>query len=322
VTTVASDYSSGSFATVSLSDWSIDDGLFVSSSDTAVSTDEGWVFQINRYGFDTVRLYEPGTWGEPIWEQDVGELSNPHDAEICNGDLFVSLYGKDFMGVYDLSSGILKGTVDLSAYQDSSDVGPEATKLVELDGMLYVSMNRLNRDKGWIDAGGMVAEIDCASMATTNAWPVAGNTEIYPWHGEDKLLVTGRAFGDDVGGLYALDPAAETVTLIVESVDTSFSGVAANGDTAIVIGMADDFSSYNTYCVDLVDGVADMIDESGSYLTKAVANTNGEAWITAAVPWIDPKASSGIIVYDIETCSELTSTPLEFGFAPNAVAFY
>ena len=74
LTSVSSDYSTGAFASVDLSDWSITDELFVTASDAAVSADEGMVFQVNRLGYDNVRMYEPGSWGEPIWEQSVGDL--------------------------------------------------------------------------------------------------------------------------------------------------------------------------------------------------------------------------------------------------------
>jgi hypothetical protein len=307
---------------VDLSDWSISDELFVTASDAAVSADEGMVFQINRLGYDNVRMYEPGSWGEPIWEQSMGDLANPHVGNICNGDLFVTLYGRDYIGVYDLSNGTILGTVDLSEFNDADDTGPEASTMVEVDGKLYVGLNRLDRDSSWSDEGGVVAEVDCASMAVTNSWSIGGNTSVHPWHGTDNVLVTARGYGKDAGGLYAIDTKAGTSSMIVETGSDSLSGLAAEGDAAVAISLASDYSHYSVHCIDIAGGTISTLEETSSYLTGATANNLGEAWITAGSSWIDSSAPSGVFVYDIASCSSLAKDPLGFSLNPNSVAFY
>ena len=322
ITTASSDYSTGSFAAVSLSDWSVTDEIFVTAGDSVVASDEGWVFQLNRYTHDTVRLYEPGSWREPLWEQDVGELSNPHDAELCGGALFVSLYGRDFIGVYDLASGTLEGTVDLSAFSDGDDVGPEASALVEVDGKLYAGLNRLNREDGWVSVGGAVVEIDCDSLSVSGAWDVGGNTNIYAWPGTGKLLVGAEAHGEDVAGLYALDPSAGSAELLVDSGTEGLSGVVAHGDDAVAISLASDYSSYAIHCIDLSSGALATVETTSSYLTGAVGNDAGEAWISSGSSWIEPGAPSGVFVYDVATCSALTTAPISLSLYPFSMAFY
>ena len=322
IATVSSDYATGSFSTVDLSDWAVEDDLFITSGDSAVSVDEGWVFQINRYGYDNIRLYEPGEWSEPIWEQSLGDLANPYDANLCNGDLFVSLYGEDFIGVYDPASGLLTGTVDLSAFNDGDGVGPEGGGMVEVGGKLYIGMNRLDRNGGWADVGGAVAEIDCESMSVSDSWSIGGNTSVHPWPGTDSVLVTAREFGDDVGGLYAIDTTAGSAELIVETGTDNLSGIAAHGDAAVAISLASDYSHYAVHCIDLADGSLTTVEESVSYLNGVKGNDLGEAWITAASSWIDSSAPSGVFVYDIETCSSLTTDPIGLSLYPLGIAFY
>ena len=300
----------------------VTDELFVTSGDPAVSADGGWVFQINRYAYDSVRLYAPGDWSEPLWEQDLGDLSNPYVADICGDDLFVTLYGRDYVGVYDLDTGTLKGTVDLSAYSDGDSIGPEGGSMVELGGKLYVGLNRLNRDGGWVSAGGKVVEIDCAARAVTRDWSIGGNTVVQHWPGTDKLLVRAAAYGEDPSGLYGLDPAADKVTLLVESTDGNFSGAAAVGSTAVATALAGDYSHYTVYCIDLAQGVADVLEETTSYLTGVAQNDRGEAWVSAGSSWIDSSAPSGIFIYDIATCTAQADSPLSFSLYPFDVAFY
>ncbi len=323
VATVASDYSTGSFATVSLDDWTVNDELFVTSGDPAVSADEGMVFQINRYGSDTMRMYEPGTWDAPVWETALEDGSNPHEARVCDGKVFTTLYGADSIGVYDPSTGNLAGAVDLSGFADSDATGPEADTLVELDGKLYVAMNRLNRDAYWADEGGVVAEVDCSGETVSASWSVGGNTTVHPWPGQDgELLVLARAYGDDASGIYALDPAADTVSYIGGLDGYDPIGIAAWGDRAIVAGLASDWSSYAIACVDLGTGETLSLDTTNSYITDVAVNDRGEAWLAAGPSWLDPDADAGLFVYDIATCTEMDGSPIGLSLYPMSVAFY
>ena len=233
------------------------------------------------------------------------------------------LYGTDHLAIYDASGGTLTGTVDLSAYNDTDDVGPEPSSIVEVDGMLYVGLNRLNRDGGWVDDGGMVVEVDCDTEEATRAWDVGGNTQVHAWEGSGKVLATARAYDQDPSGLYVIDPAQGTVSNLIDTGVESLSSIAAFEDAAIAISLASDYSSYDVHCIDLTTGDLTTLEQTTSYLTSARANDLGEAWITASNSWIDPKAPSGLFVYDIASCSSLTgSDALELSLAPNSVAFY
>ena len=68
VASVASDYSLGALATVALDDWSVADELAAVSGDPLVVQDGDWIFQINRGGYDNIRVYEPGRWDAPLHE--------------------------------------------------------------------------------------------------------------------------------------------------------------------------------------------------------------------------------------------------------------
>lgn len=321
VTTVSSDVTTGSFATISLDDWSVSDELFVTSGDGVVSSDDDMVFQINRLGIDTVRMYTPGEWTEPVWEKELADLSNPGPADVCDGKLFIALYGTATLGVYDPSNGNLTGTVDLSSFDDGDGVGPEPGSLVEVGGKLYVGMNRLDRANGWVDAGGAVAEVDCGTMAVTNQWAVGGNTTVHAWPGSEQLLVLARAFGGDVGGLYSLDPsgAPEWVASVVGE---EFSGVAANGEHAVAISLASDYSHYAHHCIDLTTGEVTSSTNTAAYYSAISGNDRGEAWVVASPSWIDGAAPTGITVFDIETCEERTAAPIALSLSPKDISFF
>ena len=75
-------------------------------------------------------------------------------------------------------------------------------------------------------------------------------------------------------------------------------------------------------CIDLGDwsySLAEMVD---NYVPGLTGNDRGEAWISARSHWSNPAAANGAIVYDIESCSALTSTPVSTVLAPSSIAFY
>ena len=324
VTTVASDYSTGSIAAVDMEAWIATDELFVTSSDPGVVAEDGWVFQINRYGHDSVRKYSAGDWAAPLWEQSMGEYSNPYDVEICNGDLFVSLYGANHMAVVDLETGASKGQVDLSAFADTDGLSPEATSIVEVDGKLYVSLQQMDTTQTyWASEGGKVVEVDCASMAVTQSWNVGGNTNLMAWPESGKVLAGAEAFGDDTAGLYVIDTVAGTKSQLVDSaaLGVNILDVAVVGDKAMAISIKADWSAYVLSCMDLSTGDLLSSEETNSYLTSISANNRGEAYVTAGSSWLDAAAPSGLAVYDVESCTAKGDW-MSFSMYPTSVAFY
>jgi len=322
ITTVASDYTTGTFATVDLESWEITDELFVTSGDPSVSVSEGAVFQLNRYGYDAVRRYEPGSWNTPLWEVAFEDLSNPHVARVCDGAVFVTLYDQGEVGVYDLDSGEALDSVDLSAFDDADSSGPEPSTMVLYDGKLYVGLERLERDDGWVDAGGMVVEIDCAQRAVTRSWSVGGNTAVHAWLEGEGVLVRARAFGDDAGGLYALDPAADSLELRVDMGDEQPSEVGAYGGAAVVTSQSADWSSSSVHHLDLAAGTIVSSQQTDAYYTDVAANDWGQAWVTTGESWMNPDAPSGLWVYDISDGSLVSDVPIQLSLHPRAVAFY
>ncbi len=322
VATVASDYSTGSFASVSLDDWSVADELFVTSGDPAVSASQGSVFQLNRFGYDTVRRYQAGSWGAPLWEQALEDHSNPYVARICDGAVFVTQYDTAGVAVLDLDTGERLGTVDLGAWADADSVGPEPSTLVEHEGMLYAGLNRLDRDQGWIDAGGAVVEIDCAARAATRSWAAGGNTTVHPWPDSGKLLVLARAFGDDPGGVYALDPAADSLEHLLSVEGEELTHIGAVGDQALATSLATDWSHNAHHCIDLAEAALRSSETTDSYITAMASNDRGEAWVALGVSWMDPHAPTGLMVYDIAGCSALSEQPIGLSLYPVGIDFH
>jgi hypothetical protein len=321
VTTASSDYATGAFATVDMDDLAVQDELFPVAGDASAVATGGLVFQLNRFGYDTVRRYTPGEWTVPDWEVEVGDLSNPVDAEVCDGRLFVSLYGTDHLGIYNVDTGLVSGAVDLSAFADGDGVGPEPAAMVQVGGRLYVGLNRLDRTDGaWSDAGGMVVEVDCAAGQVTDSWDVGGNTEVYDaWDGQ--VVVGARAFGDQSGGIWVVQPGGGAALVVdLDAVGQDAVGAAVWGDRAVVLTMAADYSGHGVHCLDLTTGELDGSADSNAFLSGVVTDGAGEAWVTAGWSWLDPEGERpGIDRYDVDTCARV-GAPIRFSLAPSSVS--
>ena len=325
---VSIDYAVGTFSTVSIEGWSVAEGIFPATGDSTVVVDEGKVLVLNRFGYDTMQIYEPGSWSAPQAELSLseGELStNPQDAATCGGKLFVSLLSRDWLGIWDPETGVRTGKVDLSAFNDSDGVGPEPIDLVVEGSRLWVALQRLDEDDGWVDEGGMVVAIDCATEEIEGSWSVAGNTRIFPWPDHPGVLAAARAYGEDPAGIYAVDATSGARLLApMDSLELVPTALAAWGERAIATVVTEDGSSQGIACVDLGSGESALAESTTRFLTDIAGNELGEAWVGAHWGWLDPDAAEpGVLVYDIEGCSSLTpESPISLTLAPYSIAFY
>jgi hypothetical protein len=326
VATVARDYSVGALATVDLDTMQIREELATISGDARLAFDDGTLIVLNGYGVDTVRLYEPGVWTAPRVEIGMsdGSPTNPHDAAICDGKLFVLLYETNAIAVHDPDSGEEVGSVPLGAYADDDGL-PEPWNLVEIDGALYVALNRLDRDDAWSDRGGLVVEVSCDTESVGRTWSTAGNPMVHRWVDDARILVSTRAYAGDPGGLSILDTRDGSYTALVgqDVLGGTADEATAFGSRAIVAALATDYECTAIQCVDLETGEVEVIDTTVDFVTAVVGNERGEAWIGTDWGWVDPDgALPRLRVFDVATCSESMEEPLRTTLAPYSLTFY
>lgn len=316
--TVSDDYAVGALATVSLDDWAVRDQLTDISADPAVVATGEYVFQLNRYGYDTVRVYEPGEWSAPISEFALADLSNPHDVAMCGGAAFIAQYGTESLAVYNPDNGVLVGEVDLSSLSDGDGAAEVGTLVVAENGRLYVGVRALERTE-WQSAGGAVAEVDCSSRTVSAHWEAA-SPDVYAWPDDPSVVaVYERSAGLRL--LYTTSGELGPVVVSTGALGGEVDGFAAWGGRGVAIVASEDYD-YSVVCVDPEDEAVVSVDRLEHYLISVAGNDRGEAWISARPHWTDPTASGGVLVYDIAACTELTEAPIATALAPYSIAFY
>ena len=179
--------------------------------------DPNTIIQINRLGMDSIRLYEWEKWSVPNVEWSVGERANPHDAVLCDDEILLSMYNRDFIGVYD-KDGNLTREISLSEYvlPEDEDGNPEASSMLRYGDSVFVALNQLNALDGFSTVGkGRILEYSCSAQEITNTWEVDPNpslvsfTEITSDDSPKMILQTG-SLGDWNGGLSIFDPTSDT----------------------------------------------------------------------------------------------------------------
>jgi hypothetical protein len=299
MTTLSNDYAVGSLSIASQETWEVASDVASTHADAVVSWSGGAVWVINRLRMDTVRRYELGAWTAPELEVSVVEGSNPHDARVCGERLYVSLYERDHLLVLDPHTGEELGRVDLAGEADADGL-PEASDLVVVGERLYVGLQRMRRDAGWVaDAEGRVVEVDCTSGEIGRVWAVGPNPSLRV-AGEQLYVVS-------AAGLQriALEGAAE-VELVT---GPPSSGAWVDGDVSEAgVGMliARRGSEHVLACVDLGTGAVVEAERLSNFLSSVRLSADGEAWVAARQGWEDPSLLGGLIVYDAVACESLT----------------
>ncbi len=302
----------------------ISDGLLgLSGSDWVPQTADGSVWLLGRYGIDVVRRYADTEFGAPTFEVSTGAGTNPQALAWCGGRLYLSRYdvGDDGGGdvvVLDPDTGAQTARIDLGAWAESADGTPEPAQLVPLGDTLYVALERLDRDAGWVpDPTGRVLAIDCVSGAVVDEYVTGPNPDIEP-AGPALAVRTDT-------GIQFLVPG-EGLTSVLEpdalSGAVDFLGLGAAGDAGLVVLEQGGDPGNEVWCLDLRTGARELLDTRAERAWSVRSGPDGRVWVLWRDHWATGEIETGgIAVYDPAACSEITDGLLVFPSDPAAIAF-
>ena len=325
------DFTVGALAEVALDTLEVTDEITATTGDSVVRVDGGYVIVINRFQHDSVRLYDPDDLLTPRTEFSAGAGSNPQEALLCAGRLFVTRLELDSIGVYDPESGLPVGDVDLTAWADDDGI-PEAATMARVDDSLYVGLQRLDRDDAWLPAadGGRVVEVDCDTMEVARGWTTAPNVVVreHPRRSGALLLSDGPYWTADnlvatEGGVRELDLAEDEVgdyLLTEESLGGHIVGLVASASGYGLLVTAED-EGHRILCLDMEDWTTTELAFTSGWIPEVGVSDQGLAFVPIR-GWIDPQLQGGVVVYDLQDCSNVTGDDwLRFSLDPFSVAF-
>lgn len=323
----STDYMVYSLGTLDLETRGLSDSLTALPGDATVSTlTDGRIYNLNRFGYDVLRIYDQGQWDSPVLERSVGDgTANPHGVVLCADELYVGLYGDTIIKVLNPSTGALAGAVDLSDYAEGDDIA-EVTTLLCRDERIFAVAQQL--DSAWRSEGGTVLEIDTASKTVVASHPVSPNPRAYvhPTDSDTLVLFSGH-FGEGDGGLHTFDltTGIESASIVADAdLGITFSTFAGWGDKGVILGNSYDYTSTVILCVDLTDwSMTEGLVITG-YTGTVSADNHGTAWI--GVPVVrndagDVMSPTGLQAFDIDTCTA-SGDLIETTLGPSSIDFY
>jgi hypothetical protein len=304
--TVSDDYAVAALATIRLDDLAVRDTITDVTGDPGIHASGGYVFQTNRYGYDSVRVYEPGSWAAPLTEFALEDLANPYDVDVCGAEAFITQHGSTELAVVLPETGALVDTVDLSAWADADGLPEPAAAMPVPEGLL-VSVQNFDRDDSWAEVGGAVLTVDCATHEVTSDTAVATPT-LMAW--DEGVLIHEAGVG-----IRAWD---EGVGPVLAELPNTLVGGAGVGDKALVV--TEDDGTYSVVCADLGTGEVEVAEVTSHFITDLELH-DGQAWLAARQHWTAPEGAKGVVIWDIASCEKVTAAPLATTLAPSAISF-
>ena len=299
--TVAMDYSVGALATFDTESSTLTENISSISGDPALVMDGGWLWQLNRYQYDTLRKYDPENLQVPVAEVSLASAvgsSNPHDVAICSDQLFVSLYGENRIPILDQASLEQLNEIDISEWADADGI-PEASSMVVVGDQLYVALQRLDRNTGFIPQTSITLQIDCSSQSMVNNWEMGSNIELIEW--DDTVAMVTQSTDTLEAGVFAWDG---TNWNRVWTADGSMSSVEYKDNRLFYSSLNASQTEYVLYCVDMTSGTQSTSDTWSEYITDLLIEDLTTGWVGAHWGWSDVANSQpGLYRVDLDACT-------------------
>jgi len=247
---------SGDVSIISLEDYSIDNTNFGTGTDTTVSTNNEHYYHLGRTPEGNVTKFHinnPENYLSQHKAQETNDVSsNPHKLIVKDENTaFLIRYEKSEIWIVNPSAAnnetYKTGSIDLSNYA-GDDGTPEATDAILIDNKLYVLMQNLDRNNGWIPGIGYLAifdtdndneEIDTNSDDSTPhgiALSVTNPNEMDYLETNNTLYIAGVGpySVDYTGGIEAIDTTDYSSNIIIDRTDTSIQSFGQTKHVAIL----------------------------------------------------------------------------------------
>jgi hypothetical protein len=331
------DYSTGSCSTIELDgSYAVTQNVASIHSDAVARYHDGYIYVINRYGADNIRILDPDNAFATVREFSTGNLSNPQDvAFAAPNKMYVSRNNSNTLWIGNPQTGAQTGSIDLSAFADADGLC-EMQYMLLVGDRLFVSIQRLDRNTPWWPPVGTsyVAVIDTGTDTLVDVDPGTPGTQAIQLAYADPFSeiqidpLTGYLYVSCVGFSGLLDGGVELIdTATLSLAGTMLAESAAAGDirdVEIVDGQVGYAIIQNTsFNTDLImfnpsaGTKTQTIYSPGDYVIQDIdLGPTGELFLSDRTP-----LAPGIRVYEALSGAEITSSPIDVGLPPFDLTF-
>jgi hypothetical protein len=331
---VATDFTTGSFGTISLDPprqvQPASPARRINADATARAFD-GLVYVINRFLADNIQVLDPARDFATVWQCSTAPGTNPHDIAILDQSrAYVTRYDVAELLVVNPSvgpdcSGFTVETIDLSPFADADGI-PEMDQMALVDGLLYVAVQKLDRNNFFSPTGpGGIVVIDTATNQPIDEITLSGGDPLAATKG---LTVIGNALVvAETGSFGVTDGGIERVNLVTRTAEGFFiteaelggditDFVLVSGDIGYAVVSKPDFTN-NLVAFDPTKGIATRtILDSVQYIPDIELNDRGELFASDRTT-----GHSGIRILRARDGVDLTDQPIDLGLPPFEMVF-
>jgi hypothetical protein len=330
------DYSSGSASVIWLDpEHTTEIGVAPVYSDAVARWHGGLVYVINRVGADNIQILDPEDDFSTLSQHSVGNGTNPKDIAFVSPDkIFVSRYDSNELLIMNPATGAHLGTIDLSQFADGDGLC-EMDHMIMKDGILFVSIQRIDRNNYWMPVGdSYIAVIDAAADSLIDVDPGTPGTQAIPLtasnpftdlkfdsDGYTILVACAGLWGVTDGGIEKIDPVS------MSSQGFMITEAAAGGD----INEFEILSADKGYIILATPSfTTDIIPFDPSAGTAGPPIYSPPGWVLNDIE-ISPEGelfvadqtstSPGIWIWDTSVDTLITSSPKSTGLPPFQICF-
>lgn len=318
------DYSSGNLAVLAEGASEAQVDVLPIHSDNAVFSYAGALYVVEKFGKDNIIKVDADDLSPSgvVYQYSVGNGANPQAiAFVSAGRAYVTRYGDTKLWIINPNAAsevnFKIGEIDLSEYADDDGL-PEMAPLTLIGGKLYVGIQRLDRNSGWVPLDAKVVVIDTATDAVIKVIALEkGNPQAMAAFGGMLYVSTGGSLFDPTDG--AIEQIAlstdEHAGLLVTEADLggNAGGLAIrSGDKGYVV-----VGSWPDYVVKPFDPGTGAIGEAlpgPSEVSTMAIGPSGSLYVLDR-----SQETPGVYVYNAK--DQLTAGPISTGLPPNTIAF-
>lgn len=215
----ATDYSTGSFATVTLDSprtVSTPNSSSTISSDAVCFFYQPYIYVVNRFGFDNIQIFNPENNYNLVAEYSVGTGTNPQKITVVNDDkAYVSRLAASDLLIINPLTGEGRGSIDMSAYADD-DGFPEMAMMYyhSASQTLFVALQRLDISTFMNVPPSYVVAIDTTSDTISNVIQLEGinpASDFFYRESNNMLYISDvNTFTVNDGGIEMIDVSSKT----------------------------------------------------------------------------------------------------------------
>jgi hypothetical protein len=310
-------------------------------SDAVLRSSGGLTIVLNRFLADNVQILGPKL--RTRLQCGTGPGSNPHDVVVLApgkratvpGKAYVTRYGgRDLWVIDPAARGCRRfhtGSIDLASYGDRDGI-PEMDQLALVGSRLFVTVQRLDRDRGFVptDFSSVVvvdtttdAAIGAIRLTGSNAFGDASGIAHEPGGSRLAISTPGDIYTVGDGGIQWIDPetmTADPAGFFVTEDDlggnvTDFVLVSASKAYAVV--QARDLKN-ELVAFDPTNpaGSATTIFSRDGFVPDIALAPDGTVWIADQA-----RPSFGVRILDPATDAFLTMRPIDVGLPPFSLGF-